>query len=93
MPPTNIQILNHLSGSRIEVKENEEIEIACKVSNAKPRARITWYRNNVAFNPGLGKLNKSQGLTLDYYSNSSKSELGWVLVLLSLWNKTPKRQP
>ena len=62
MPPTNIQILNHLSGSRIEVKENVEIEIACKVSNAKPKARITWYRNNVAFNPGLGKL-KSRVLT------------------------------
>ena len=60
VPPTNIQILNHLSGSRIEIKENEEVEIACKVSNAKPRARILWYRNNVAFNPGLGKIDCSK---------------------------------
>ena len=55
MPPTNIEILNHLSDSRIEVKENEEVEITCKVSNAKPKARINWYRNNVSFNPGLGE--------------------------------------
>ena len=55
VPPTNIDILNHLSGSRIEVAENEEVEISCKVSNAKPRARINWFRNNVAFNPGLGQ--------------------------------------
>ena len=55
VPPTSIEILNHLSGSKIEVKENEEVEIACKVSNAKPKARIFWYRNNVAFKPGLGE--------------------------------------
>ena len=55
VPPTNIQILNYHSGSRIEVKENEEVEIACKVSNAKPKAKILWYRNNVSFNPGLGE--------------------------------------
>ena len=88
VPPTNIQILNHLSGSRIEVKENEEIEIACKVSNAKPKARISWFRNNVAFNPGLGKL-KSQD-EFDF-SKSSKSELDLALVMLSYWNKTPWR--
>ena len=55
VPPKYIEILNHLSGSKIEIKENEEVEIACKVSNAKPKARIFWYRNNVAFNPGLGE--------------------------------------
>ena len=55
VPPKNIEILNHHSGSKIEVKENEEVEIACKVSNAKPKARIFWYRNNVAFSPGLGE--------------------------------------
>ena len=85
MPPTNIQILNHLSGSRIEVKENEEIEIACKVSNAKPKARISWFRNNVAFNPGLGKLKSQDEFDL---SKSSKSGAG-ALVMLSFWNKTP----
>ena len=65
MPPTNIQILNHLSGSRIEVKENEEIEIFCKVTNAKPKAHITWYRSNVAFNPGQGK-HKSDPTTFKF---------------------------
>ena len=87
VPPTNIQILNHLSGSRIEVKENEEIEIACKVSNAKPKARISWFRNNVAFNPGLGKLKSQDEFDL---SKSSKSGAR-ALVMLSFWNKTPWR--
>jgi len=59
LPPKYIEILNHLSGSKIEIKENEEVEIACKVSNAKPKARIFWYRNNVAFNPGLGNIEES----------------------------------
>lgn len=59
LPPTQIQIMNHLSGSRIDIKENAEVEISCKVSNAKPRAGIIWYRNNVAFNPGTGNIEES----------------------------------
>ena len=55
MPPRKIQIMNHLAGSRIEIKENEEVAISCKVSDAKPRAGIVWYRNNVALNPRTGK--------------------------------------
>ena len=55
VPPTQIQMMNHMSGSRIDIKENTEVEISCKVSNAKPRAGIIWYRNNLAFNPGIGQ--------------------------------------
>ena len=54
VPPKQIQIMNHHTGSKIEVKENEEIEISCKVSNARPRAGIVWYRNNISLNPGVG---------------------------------------
>ena len=54
MPPTSIQILNHLAGAKVEVKENEEVEISCRVANAKPVAKIIWYRNSVVFNPGVG---------------------------------------
>ena len=55
VPPTKIQMMNHMSGSRIDMKENTEVEITCKVSNAKPRAGIIWFRNDVAFNPGIGQ--------------------------------------
>ena len=48
-------MLNHPSGARLEVKEHEEVELACRVSNAKPTAAIIWYRNNVAFNPGASE--------------------------------------
>ena len=54
VPPTSIQILNHLAGAKVEVKQNEEVEISCRVANAKPVAKIIWYRNNVVFNPGVG---------------------------------------
>ena len=56
VPPTQIQMMNHMSGSRIDIKENTELEISCKVSNAKPRAGIILYRNNVTFNPGIGEV-------------------------------------
>jgi hypothetical protein len=39
----------------VEVGEHEEVELACRVSNAKPRADVVWYRNNVEFDPGAGK--------------------------------------
>ena len=71
VPPTRIQIINHLSGARLEVRENEEVELACQVSNAKPRARIVWYRNNVAFNPGLGK----------YHQNCGSNNIGNIVAL------------
>merc|ERR1719300_2253552 len=48
--------MNHHTGSKIEVKENEEIEISCKVSNARPRAGIVWYRTNISLNPGVGNI-------------------------------------
>ena len=79
MPPTKIDILNHVSGSRIDVKENEEVEIACKVSNAKPKARINWFRNNVAFNPGLGqyivKTTNTAGILDIIYSQASPASI------------------
>ena len=77
VPPTRIQIINHLSGARLEVRENEEVELACQVSNAKPRARIVWYRNNVAFNPGLGKYH--QGCGSNYIGNSNSKSVGCYL--------------
>jgi hypothetical protein len=38
----------------MEKRENEKVEVSCKVSNAKPAAEVAWFRNNVPFNPGKG---------------------------------------
>jgi hypothetical protein len=40
----------------MEKRENEKVEVSCKVSNAKPAAEVAWFRNNVPFNPGKGIL-------------------------------------
>ncbi|XP_023332616.1 nephrin isoform X4 [Eurytemora carolleeae] len=47
LPPKKIEFIGHHSGSRIERKENENLEISCKVSDSKPAAEIVWLRNNI----------------------------------------------
>jgi len=47
VPPKKIEFIGHHSGSRIERKENENLEISCKVSDSKPAAEIVWLRNNI----------------------------------------------
>ena len=47
MPPLRIELLGEGSGSRVERKENEKVEIGCKVWDSKPAADVIWLRNNV----------------------------------------------
>ncbi|XP_075987678.1 nephrin adhesion molecule sticks and stones isoform X1 [Anticarsia gemmatalis] len=46
-PPNAVEITNHPPSSKLEVKEGEEVSLECLVKNAKPAARIVWYRGNV----------------------------------------------
>ena len=52
MPPDNIEIVGFTPGSRVKIRENEEVELTCKVSNAKPKADIVWYRKDSQFVTG-----------------------------------------
>ena len=52
MPPTKIELSGILSGTRLEVRENEEVELTCVVRDAKPKATIVWYRRNTEFYTG-----------------------------------------
>ena len=52
MPPTKIEIEGVKSGSRLSVRENEMVELKCVVHNAKPKATIVWFRENVEFYSG-----------------------------------------
>ena len=52
MPPTKIELSGILSGTRLEVKENEEVELTCVVHDAKPKATVVWYRQNTEFYTG-----------------------------------------
>lgn len=49
LAPTSIEIVGQRAGSRIDIRENEEVEITCKVANAKPKAHIIWYRKDSRF--------------------------------------------
>jgi len=49
LAPTSIEIIGHREGSKIHIRENEELELTCKVSNSKPKADIVWYRRNARF--------------------------------------------
>jgi len=51
LAPTDIEIMNHASGSRIEMRENTEVELICTVRDSKPAASIVWYRKGQRFNP------------------------------------------
>ncbi|KAL1502300.1 hypothetical protein ABEB36_007466 [Hypothenemus hampei] len=49
-PPSSVEILDHKHNSKIEIKENQEFHLECRVRNAKPAAKIVWYRGNVEIN-------------------------------------------
>jgi hypothetical protein len=53
VPPSSIEVVGHRAGSRIDIRENEEVEITCKVANAKPKADIVWYRKDSRFVTGI----------------------------------------
>ncbi|XP_063835240.1 nephrin [Ostrinia nubilalis] len=46
-PPNAVEITNHPHNSKLEVKEGEDVALECLVKNAKPAAKIIWYRGNV----------------------------------------------
>ncbi|KAG5873298.1 hypothetical protein JTB14_021786 [Gonioctena quinquepunctata] len=46
-PPSSVEILHELGNSTIEIKENQTLRLECRVRNAKPAAKIVWYRGSV----------------------------------------------
>lgn len=49
-PPSSVEILDHRHNSKLEIKENQEFHLECRVRNAKPAAKIVWYRGNIELN-------------------------------------------
>ncbi|XP_045780865.1 nephrin isoform X3 [Maniola jurtina] len=45
-PPNAVEIVNHPHNSKLEMKEGEDVVLECQVRNAKPAAKIVWYRGN-----------------------------------------------
>ena len=62
VPPTEIELSGILSGTRLEVRENEEVELTCVVRDAKPKATVVWYRQNTEFYTGTYFVSQSAPL-------------------------------
>nr|XP_034837509.1 nephrin [Maniola hyperantus] len=45
-PPNAVEVVNHPHNSKLEMKEGEDVVLECQVKNAKPAAKIVWYRGN-----------------------------------------------
>ncbi len=52
MPPTRIEIEGVQSGSRLNIRENEVVELKCIVHQAKPKATVIWFRENTEYYTG-----------------------------------------
>ena len=52
VPPSSINITGYSEGSRVEIKEHVELSMSCKVSGAKPKPQIVWYKKGIPFTPG-----------------------------------------
>ncbi|XP_060807924.1 nephrin [Amyelois transitella] len=46
-PPKAVEITGHAPNSKMEVKKDEEVTFECLVKEAKPAAKIVWYKGNV----------------------------------------------
>ncbi|XP_024084429.1 nephrin [Cimex lectularius] len=57
-PPSSVEIIGHPHNTKIEIKENETFTLECLVKNAKPAAKIVWYRGDVEL-----KLDKRDDIT------------------------------
>ncbi len=52
VPPTSVEIVDYVAGSRIMSREGEELLLQCLVRNAKPAAEIVWFKRNVEIKSG-----------------------------------------
>lgn len=43
-PPVTIEIIGRENNSKVEVLEKHNLTLQCQAKNAKPAARIVWYR-------------------------------------------------
>lgn len=52
VPPSSVEIVDYVTGSRIMSREGEELLLQCLVRNAKPAAEIVWFKRNVEIKSG-----------------------------------------
>ena len=70
MPPTKAELVGHISGAELSVKEEEEVELKCVIHNARPRPDIIWYLGDREFVSGMSAISIgscSSGESLIHY--------------------------
>ena len=72
MPPTKAELVGHISGAELSVKEEEEVELKCVIHNARPRPDIIWYLGDREFVSGMSAIwlsigSKAGGESLIHY--------------------------
>ena len=52
VPPTKAELVGYEAEEKLVVREEEEVELVCRVHNARPRPDIIWYRGGEEFVSG-----------------------------------------
>ena len=52
VPPMAMNFIGHPDGSMVTIKENDELELKCNVSGARPKPKVEWYKDGNKFDPG-----------------------------------------
>jgi len=52
LPPTKAELVGYRAEEELVVREQEEVELVCRVHNARPRPDIIWYRGDEEFVSG-----------------------------------------
>ncbi|XP_044317719.1 nephrin isoform X2 [Drosophila rhopaloa] len=70
-PPASIEIKGYSHNSKVEVRENQDLQLKCIVANAKPAAQIVWYRGNVEYKPEKSEDTVEESTAKRYTTTSS----------------------
>jgi hypothetical protein len=52
VPPTKAELVGYTAEEELVVREEQEVELVCRVHNARPRPDIIWYRGDQEFVAG-----------------------------------------
>ncbi len=71
MPPTKAELVGYSGGAQLVVQDGADVELTCRVLDAKPKPDIIWYLGGVEISQG-----KPCGRTLFYIVLDFKAMLG-----------------
>jgi hypothetical protein len=52
VPPTRAELVGYAGGAQLIVKDGADVELTCRVHDAKPKPDIIWYLGGVEISQG-----------------------------------------